>query len=48
MMTNPATLAGDGSQINYCVLPVLAACTEPLVEGWADIRGLWRAVKGAR
>ncbi|MFP6795329.1 MAG: hypothetical protein VB996_18935 [Pseudomonadales bacterium] len=74
MTTDPATLAGDGSQINYCVLPVLdgggklaadipkgntpgcsyshfplpvlAACTEPLVEGSADIRGLWRAVKG--
>ena len=24
--------------------PVLAACTEPLVEGAPDMRGLWRAV----
>ena len=71
---DPATLAGDGSTIDYCdlpvldgsgkmatdipkgntpgcgyehfPLPVLAQCTEPLVEGAADIRGLWRAVPG--
>ena len=29
-------------------MPVLAACTEPLADGVADIRGLWRAVEGAR
>ncbi|MFP6807440.1 MAG: hypothetical protein VB957_09685 [Pseudomonadales bacterium] len=72
--TDPATLAGDGSVINYCELPVLggsgkvaadiakgntpgcsythfplpilAACTEPLVEGADDIRGLWLGVEG--
>ena len=72
--TDPATLAGDGSMINYCDLPVLdgggkmaasipkgntpgcsyahfplpilAECTEPLVEGAADIRGLWQEVGG--
>ncbi len=71
---DPATLAGDGSAINYCELPVLdgsgamaahipkgntpgcsythfplpilAACTEPLVDGAADIRGLWIGVEG--
>lgn len=71
---DPATLAGDGSLINYCELPVLdgsgkkaadipkgntpgcsydhfplpilAACTEPLVEGAADIRGLWIGAEG--
>lgn len=69
-----ATLAGDGSTINYCELPtldgsgklamdipkgntpgcrydhfplpILAECTEPLVAGAADIRGLWIGVKG--
>ena len=74
LTTDPATLAGDGSTIDYCVLPVLdgsgmkaadipkgntpgcsydhfplpilAACTEPLVAGAADIRGLWRGVEG--
>lgn len=73
---DPATLAGDGSQINYCELPVLDGrgltasdipkgntpgcgysqfplpvlrdCTEPLSEGADDIRGLWRAIGGAR
>ena len=73
---DPATLAGDGFQINYCELPVLdnsglsasdipkgntpgcgyshfplpvlRECTEPLSEGADDIRGLWRAVEGAR
>ncbi len=71
---NPATLAGDGSTINYCELPVLdgggktaadipkgntpgcgythfplpilAACREPLIEGAADIRGLWMGNEG--
>jgi hypothetical protein len=69
-----ATLAGDGSTIDYCdlpeldsggkkaadipkgntpgcgyahfPLPILAECTEPLVEGAADIRGLWIGVEG--
>lgn len=73
-MTDPATLAGDGSLIDYCTLPdldgsgkmavdipkgntpgcaydhfplpILSECTEPLVEGAQDIRGLWRAVEG--
>jgi hypothetical protein len=71
---DPATLAGDGSTINYCELPILdgsgklakdipkgntpdcaydhfplpilAECTELLVEGADDIRGLWIGVKG--
>ena len=71
---DPATLMGDGSQINYCQLPtlngsgkkakdiakgntpgcaythfplpILRECTEPLVEGAADIRGLWMGVSG--
>jgi hypothetical protein len=74
LTTDPATLAGDGSLIDYCELPVLdgsgkeaadipkgntpgcrydhfplpvlAACTEPLPEGAADIRGLWIGVEG--
>ena len=74
LTTDPATLAGDGSTINYCDLPVLdgsgktaadipkgntpgcgyshfplpilAACTQPLTEGAADIRGLWIGVTG--
>jgi hypothetical protein len=74
LTTNPATLAGDGSLVNYCELavldgsgrvaaqipkgntpgcgyshfplPILAECTEPLVEGAADIRGLWVGVEG--
>lgn len=73
--TDPATLAGDGSIINYCELPVLdgsamaaadipkgntpgcsythfplpilAKCTEPLIEGSQDIRGLWQEVNGS-
>ena len=73
LTTDPATLAGDGSGINYCELPsldargkmaidipkgntpgcgythfplpILAQCTEPLVEGAADIRGLWIGVE---
>jgi hypothetical protein len=74
LTTDPATLAGDGSTIDYCDLPVLdgsgknaadiakgntpgcgyshfplpilADCTEPLGEGAADVRGLWRGVAG--
>lgn len=74
MSPSPATLAGDGSSINYCDLPVLngsgkiakdiprgntpgcgyehfplpilAKCTEPLIEGAADIRGLRIGVEG--
>ncbi|MBW2280912.1 MAG: hypothetical protein JRG82_09210 [Deltaproteobacteria bacterium] len=74
LTTDPATLAGDGSTIDYCDLPVLdgrgkraaeiakgntpgcsydhfplpilAECTEPVVEGAADIRGLWLGVEG--
>lgn len=69
-----ATLAGDGSNTNYCTqpaldgsgklaadiakgntpgcgydhfpLPILANCTEPLVEDADDIRGLWIGVAG--
>ncbi len=71
---DPATLAGDGSTIDYCdlppldgrgklaaevpkgntpgcryshfPLPILTECTEPLVDGAADIRGLWVGVEG--
>jgi hypothetical protein len=71
---DPATLIGDGSQINYCSLavldgsgkmakdiakgntpgcaydhfplPILRECTEPLIEGAADIRGLWMGISG--
>jgi hypothetical protein len=74
LTTDPATLAGDGSAVDYCVLPaldgsgrtaaeipkgntpgcayshfplpILADCTEPLVEGAADLRGLWIGVAG--
>ena len=74
LMTDPATLAGDGTALNYCELPVLdgsgkraadipkgntpacnygrfplpilAECTEPLVEGAEDMRGLWIGVGG--
>lgn len=74
LTTDPATLAGDGSTIDYCdlpeldgsgkmaadipkgntpgcryshfPLPILAECTEPLVEGAADLRGLWIGVEG--
>jgi hypothetical protein len=28
--------------------PVLAGCTEPIVEGAPDLRGLWRAVRAER
>ncbi len=72
--TDPATLAGDGSAVNYCALPaldgsgkkaadipkgntpgcrydhfplpILAKCTEPLIPGASDIRGLWIGVGG--
>ncbi|MCP5059973.1 MAG: hypothetical protein GY937_24995 [bacterium] len=71
---DPATLAGDGSALDYCALPllggsgkmaadipkgntpgcscnhfplpILAECTEPLIEEAADIRGLWIGVEG--
>jgi hypothetical protein len=74
LTTDPATLAGDGSVIDYCELPkldgsgaqaadipkgntpgcsydhfplpILAGCTETLIEGAADIRGLWLGVEG--
>ncbi len=74
LTTAPATLAGDGSLVDYCELPdldgsglmaadipkgntpgcgykhfplpILADCTEPLVAGAADIRGLWIGVEG--
>ena len=74
LTTDPETLAGDGSLVNYCALPeldgsglraidipkgntpgcsydhfplpILADCTEPLVEGADDMRGLWVAVEG--
>lgn len=74
LTTDPATLAGDGSAINYCELPILngsgqlaadipkgntpgcgyshfplpilRACTEPLPEDAADLRGLWIGVTG--
>ena len=74
LTTDPATLAGDGSTIDYCnppildgsgkaaadipkgntpgcgydhfPLPILAGCTEPLIEGASDIRGLWIGVEG--
>jgi hypothetical protein len=74
LTTNPATLAGDGSLVNYCEmpvldgsgklardipkgntpgcsydhfpLPILAECTEPLVESADDIRGLWIGIEG--
>ena len=74
LTTDPATLAGDGSTVNYCELPeldgsgklaadipkgntpgcsyshfpmpILRQCTEPLVAGAADIRGLWIGVEG--
>lgn len=73
-MTDPAVLAGDGSQVDYCALPeldgsgkraadipkantpgchythfplpVLSECTEPIVDGGQDIRGLWKATSG--
>ena len=72
--TDPVTLAGDGSLLDYCELPqldgsgklaadipkgntpgcaydhfplpILAECTEPLVAGADDIRGLWQEIGG--
>lgn len=74
LTTDPETLAGDGSVLDYCQLPkldgsglmardipkgntpgcgydhfplpILAQCTEPLVEGADDLRGLWIGVSG--
>ncbi len=76
LTTEPSTLAGDGSALDYCrlpkldgsgklardipkgntpgcaythfPLPILAQCTEPLVDGADDIRGLWIGVEGGR
>jgi len=74
LTTEPATLAGDGSLVDYCKLPelngdgkravdipkgntpgchydhfplpILGECTEPLIEGADDLRGLWIGVEG--
>lgn len=74
LTTDAATLAGDGSMIDYCrlpaldgtgkraseipkgntpgcaythfPLPILAQCTQPLIEGADDLRGLWMGVTG--
>lgn len=74
LTTDAATLAGDGSTIDYCrlptldgtgkraceipkgntpgcayahfPLPILGQCTQPLIEGADDLRGLWIGVKG--
>lgn len=35
-----------GCGYEWFPMPVLAECTEPLVEGAQDIRGLWQAVDG--
>ena len=35
-----------GCRYDHFPLPVLANCTEPLIEGAADIRGLWLGVEG--
>jgi hypothetical protein len=35
-----------GCSYAHFPLPILAECTEPLVEGAADIRGLWQEVGG--
>jgi hypothetical protein len=35
-----------GCSYAHFPLPILAECTEPLVEGADDIRGLWQAVDG--
>ena len=35
-----------GCAYEHFPLPILADCTEPLVEGAQDIRGLWKAVSG--
>ena len=35
-----------GCSYDHFPLPILAECSEPLVEGAADIRGLWIGVEG--
>jgi hypothetical protein len=35
-----------GCAYEHFPMPILADCTEPLVDGAQDIRGLWRAVDG--
>ena len=35
-----------GCAYDHFPLPILAQCTEPLIEGAADIRGLWIGVEG--
>jgi hypothetical protein len=35
-----------GCGYSHFPLPILAECTEPLVEGAGDIRGLWKGVEG--
>lgn len=35
-----------GCAYDHFPLPILADCTEPLIEGAQDIRGLWKAVEG--
>jgi hypothetical protein len=35
-----------GCSYSHFPLPILAECTEPLVEGAADVRGLWIGVEG--
>lgn len=37
-----------GCAYDHFPLPILRDCTEPLPEGADDIRGLWRAISGAR
>ena len=37
-----------GCAYDHFPLPILRDCTEPLSEGADDIRGLWRAISGAR
>lgn len=37
-----------GCAYDHFPLPVLRDCSEPLTEGADDIRGLWRAISGAR
>jgi len=37
-----------GCAYSHFPLPILRDCTEPLSEGADDIRGLWRAVSGAK
>ncbi len=35
-----------GCAYSHFPLPILAECTEPLIEGADDIRGLWQGVEG--